>query len=169
MAYQKPMYKDEFRPVAIPAGILMYAPAEDKIAGSIVTGNCMEGSGIYDGDMVIVDYDRFPRPGDACACACPYVLDGGPLIKKYDSRIGENLFAVSTNYDFGGQIFGLNGEMQGGFFCDKIYGVVVACMTPDKGLRWEIDPRLLPTEPEDAQPMKGECSFSGYKKEGGAA
>ena len=164
MAYQKPMYKDEFRPASIPAGILMHAPAEDKSAGSIVTGNCMEGSGIYDGDMVIVDYDRFPRPGDVCACACPYVREGGPLIKKYDGRIGEDLFVVSTNYDFGG-----NTEMQEAMFCNKVYGVVVACLAPDKTLRWETDPWRLPAEPEDELPMNGECRFAGYRKGGGAA
>lgn len=162
MTYQKPLYLDEFRPIAIPAGILADAPTEDKIAGITVSGTCMEGSDIHDGDMLLVDFDRFPRKGDACVCSCPYERGGAPMVKQYVSRLGTGAFACGTNYDFGGRTFGPNMEMNAGMICDKVFGVAVACLSPDMALRWEISPRELPVEPEALMPDKGNASFAGF-------
>ena len=162
MTYQKPIYLDEFRPVSIPAGILAAAPEGEKIAGITVAGNCMEGSGIYDGDLLLVDFDRFPREGDACICSCPYERGGAPMTKQYISRLGSAAFACGTNYDFGGDAFGPNMEMNAGMICDKVFGAVVACLSPDMTLRWQIDPRELPVEPEELTPSSGNASFAGF-------
>ena len=131
-------------------------PAGDETASFTIHGNCMEGSKIYDGDTVLVDFDRFPRIGDTCICS-----DGKNklLIKRYEGRVGKRVFSVGTNYDFGGRSIGPNGEWNRGLWTDKIYGVVFASISADGLLRWQFDPLTLSKEPGEILPQRGNVRF----------
>lgn len=125
-------------PVSLPDGLL--PPTEDKIAAVMVDCDEMEAADLHDGDMAIVDFDRFPRPGDACLCRCPYVDGGATSIKKYEKGTAPGFYLVSTAHTFAGP----DGWMQMGMACNKIHGVIIACLAPDMTLRWQLDPQQLP-------------------------
>ena len=111
-----------------------------------ITGDCMEGAGIFDGDIVIVDLERRPRSGDACIC----IVHGKALIKRYVSTLGRGCYAVGTCYDFGGKAFQVlpdgSCRMNAGLIASEIGGVVLACFSPDGSPRWVKDYRTFSPE-----------------------
>ena len=154
--YQMPAFtgRNEWQPISCKG--LAPLPAGDETASFTIHGDCMEGSKIYDGDTVLVDFDRFPRIGDACICS-----DGKNklMVKQYKGRNGKRVFDVGTNYDFGGKSIGPNGEWNRGFWTDKVYGTVFASISADGILRWQFDPLTRSREPGDITPFKGDIRF----------
>ena len=72
-------------------------PTGAKFLRVHVSGNCLKGAGIYDGDSVGVALGRFPRPPqytpqggvereDFCVC-CRLDKPGPVLVKRYDGRV----------------------------------------------------------------------------------
>lgn len=150
-----------------------------------VTGDCMEGAGIPDGGYVAVCFTRFPRPpkykkkdgfdrSDACLCWLNYQGRSFPGIKQYTGVWG-TMQMVGTRYKHHeGQPFRING----GFFADRIFGVVFACWDSAGKQKWQHDlndyPERLGTEPTihgdnigDPQPVTPEMLRT-LKKEGRA-
>ena len=128
----------------VPAEIAKQFPAG---AGAFrVTGDCMEGAGIYDGDIIIVDLARRPRSGDACIC----IVHGKPLLKRYVSTLGKGCYAVGTCYDFGGKAFQVlpdgSCRMNAGLIASEIGGVVLASFSLEGSPRWIKDYRSFPFE-----------------------
>lgn len=103
------------------------AMMEPRFVGHRVVGNCMEGAGIYDGGVVVVDHEAFPRPprykskgGDGSFDCCVCLVDGQLMVKRY-SGVWGGIQMVSTCY-----AIPKPGGMDSGFFADCILGVVVA-------------------------------------------
>ena len=154
--YKMPAFtgKNEWQPISCKG--LAPLPAGDETASFTIHGDCMEGSKIYDGDTVLVDFDRFPRPGDSCLCADE---KNKLMVKRYDGRDGKRVFSVSTNYDFDGKAIGPNGEWNRGLWTDKVYGVIFAVISAEGSLRWQFDPLTLSKEPGEIRPQRGNVRF----------
>ncbi len=116
-----------------------------------IHGDCMEGAGIKDGDTVMFAEDRFPKNGSVCVCSCPYRHKGDPMIKEYDRQRAPGVFYVRTHYK--------NTIMQSGADCDKIYGVVIACLSPEGIVKWSRDINDFGREPDAVKPFEGDCHF----------
>lgn len=117
-----------------------------------IHGDCMAGAGIEDGDFVMFAEDRFPKEGSACICSCPYWNNGAPMVKRYDRQRAPGVFSVRACYK--------DAIMQGGADCDKIYGVVVACLSHDGTVKWALDVNDFGREPDAVNPFKaGNCSL----------
>ena len=117
-----------------------------------IHGDCMAGAGIEDGDTVMFAEDRFPKKGSVCICSCPYRNNGAPMIKEYDRQRAPGVFYVRTHYK--------NTVMQSGADCDRIYGAVVACLSPDGAVKWSRDINDFGREPDTVEPFKeGNCTL----------
>ena len=46
----------------------MTLPKNEELSRVRVHGDCMAGAGIYDGDTIVVDFDRVPRENAPCLC-----------------------------------------------------------------------------------------------------
>jgi len=99
---------------------------------SCVEGDCMEGAGMNDGDLICVDSEVRPAVGDIVWC----IVDGRDSVKAYLGKHGA-VHSVSTRYR--NRIF-----QQAHFVStEDIRGVVLACYGPP---RWERIPRPPLTE-----------------------
>lgn len=133
---------------------LSFFPEGDKVSACVARGDCMEGREIEDGDILLIDEDRFPGRKSVCICSCPYANDGGPMVKEYDCQIAPGVYSTRTRYK--------DRLMQAGFFCNKIIGVVFACIAPDGAIKWNVDATALGREPDAVKPNQGNCSFAGF-------
>ena len=122
-----------------------------------VSGDCMEGADIHDGDIVELDLRHMPRPpvkgskaADRDVCVCYGVMPGtiSPVVmcKSYVGKFGF-MQLVGTQYaNREGEPF----RMNNGFEPLAIFGVVAACYDGGMNLRWRKDtsdhPESLPTE-----------------------
>lgn len=118
----------------------------ENVGAYQVSGNCMEGSGIYDGDIIIVDFGRAPRIGDPCLCE----IDGRFKLKKLLQVHPSGLFTVGTNYNRE-RLFeeGPDGEifMNSAYFADKVHhAAVIGCADSHRHIRWLNDFRDYPEE-----------------------
>lgn len=110
-----------------------------------IHGDCMEGSGIYDRDYIIVDFNRKPRIGDPCLCE----ISGKLMVKKLLQVLPRGLFGVGTDYNR--KILfspGKDGNlvMNRGFWTDTIHAVVIGCADSERHIRWLNDFRDYPEE-----------------------
>lgn len=141
-------------------------PLHDRAYGFYVKGDCMEARDVHDGDLIIVDPDRMPRPakGDICVCKVDYAAP--VMVKEYISPMGGGVHNVSERrFREKGLHFDDEGRLvfERCYFASKIYGVVVACYPPDDLMhpRWEIDASELPTELQTEPSEKSEVEFVG--------
>lgn len=130
----------------------------------VIRGHCMELAGIYDGDAVIIDFDRRPRNGDPCLC----IIHGKPFIKAFDyTKPGGPAFgfAVSTRYNFLSKNFKPSDVrcqgFQNGYFASEIGGVVLCCFSPSGELRWLMDYHSFSTEvPPPLKQVRANVAFA---------
>lgn len=133
-------------------GIQAYA-AENTIVNSPVSGSCMEGRNIYDGDIISVDFTKMPVPVEG---------NDKDICLMYDKKIG----CVGVK-----EYLGAWGDMQmvstcpipdhrkgilGGwaFSASHILGIVYACYTSDCKLKWTRDISDRPAELSRKQGIK---------------
>ena len=103
------------------------------IAASRVSGRCMEGMGIYNGDYIAVDSSKFPKPNnnDVCLCYAKYPGEERPeLMAKEYIGVWGTMQLVGTRYI---------DRMNCGFKPISIIGVIFAVYSPCGALRWEKD------------------------------
>lgn len=131
-------------------------PEGDITYGLYVDGDCMEARDIHDGDLIIVDHNRNPRPrsGDICLCRVDYAADA--MVKEYVGPAGGRAHIVSEHrFKEKGVHFDEKGRpiTEQAYFASHIYGAVIACYSPDdfEHPRWSIDaselPEVLPEKP----------------------
>ena len=124
----------------------LYKPAggteetlKHRIVAAYVSGNCMEKAGIHNGDIVVVDTGRKPKPAlcrskngvnryDICLCR----INGVEMIKRYERKV-QGVHTVSTLYK------GVTMQRYFSVGDEDILGVVTACFSPEGRLRWELD------------------------------
>lgn len=145
---------------------MLPAPLHDRAYGFYVKGDCMEARDIHDGDLIIVDPARMPRPmkGDVCVCRVDYTAP--VMVKEYISPLGGGVHNVTEHrfrekglhFDEAGRLV-----MEQAYFASKIYGAVVACYPPDDLThpRWEIDASELPAELQTEPGGKSEVEYVG--------
>ena len=116
------------------------------IFAKYVKGECQEKAGIKDGDIVVVDTDIKPAPpdkdhrhGDIAAVT----IKGTESIKEYLGYSGRTCI-VGTNYS--DEYMKAHDRLwwwQDAHFipATDIIGTVIACLNPDKSLKWEREAR----------------------------
>lgn len=119
-----------------------------KEAGFTVSGDCLAGAGINDGDIAAVDFTRYPRPPrgkkyDYCLCygRMPGMDEDIIMVKQYSGVMG-GMQLVSTRYKQEPGHF----RMNCGFEPKAILGVLYAVYDSEHKLKWETDPAIYPEE-----------------------
>lgn len=115
-----------------------------------VSGDCLAGAGIEDGDTVGVALNRFPRPPkyyrrdgyelhDFCLCTRPNKTGGTLLVKEY------------LGVSFGMQTAGTHYQRQPGetprdfaFWGAEVLGVVFAVWDKEGREKWRLPPEIFP-------------------------
>ena len=118
--------------------------------GFRVRGDCMEGAGICDGDIVAADFTRFPRPQDTCVCygRPPAGANGVVMVKRYDGvMFGRQMVSTQYRQEPG------NFRMNRAFTPEAILGIVYAVYGSDGACKWESDPDTYPTTLPTASPF----------------
>ena len=128
-----------------------------------VVGDCMEGFGICDGDIVKVDFRHMPKPpkylkrdgeqySDACLCYGTMPGQKYPcvMVKQYCGVMGY-MQLVGTRYKRSGE----NLRMDCAFEPLAILGVVCAVYDSESNLKWERDTSLHPEEIGTKSTIKG--------------
>lgn len=121
-----------------------------------VSGNCMEGSGIYDGDLIIVDFGRAPRIGDPCLCE----IDGRFKLKKLLQVHPGGLFSVGTDYNR--ELLFKSGDdgtmiMNRGYFTKIVHhAAVIGCADSNRHIKWLNDFRDYPTKFPPVSTLRGD-------------
>ena len=113
-------------------------------AAFVVQGNCLEALNVNDGDYVVIDPNKMPRPRkrDICLCYARYPGRKDPemFVKEYIGKWGP-WQQVGTAY---------KGRTNCGFHALHIFGVACACYDSNGKLKWEKDvsdyPADLPKE-----------------------
>lgn len=132
-----------------------FMSVEDLPAGGLVrvsvSGNCLEGAGILDGDAVGVALDRFPKPPKFGPqgveredfCLCRRLDQPGPLlVKRYDGRaFGQP--CVGTRYKSSGDRRRVDVS-----FPVEVLGVVIALWDKSGTPVWHRPPESFPESPE---------------------
>lgn len=144
-------------------------PTGAKFLRVHVSGNCLKGAGIYDGDSVGVALGRFPRPPqytpqggvereDFCVC-CRLDKPGPVLVKRYDGRVfGQD--HAGTRYRKGP-----DQQPEDVSFPVEVLGVVIALWDKSGALKWYRTPDSFPkySEPggeipfHNVSPVKEPC------------
>lgn len=138
-------------------------PKGDYAYASYVKGDCMEARDIHDGDIIIVNTRRFPRPmhGDICVCKVDYAAP--VMVKEYISPLGGGVHNVSERRFKEKGLHIIDGKLvtDQAYFASEIYGTVIACYAPDdlEHPRWEVDASELPTVLSTEPLHKSEVSF----------
>lgn len=132
-----------------------FMSVEDLPAGGLVrvsvSGNCLEGAGILDGDAVGVALDRFPKPPKFGPqgveredfCLCRRLDQPGPLlVKRYDERaFGQP--CAGTRYKSSGDRRRVDVS-----FPVEVLGVVIALWDKSGTPVWHRPPESFPESPE---------------------
>lgn len=116
----------------------------------IVSGDCMEGAGIHDGDYVLVDFRKMPRPQNKGGhrpkdiCLCSFAGPENVGVKEYIGRWGG--FHIVGEHPVRKEGDPLS---MAGYLSEQVFGVVRACFSEDGLPRWTRDisdcPADLPT------------------------
>ena len=118
-----------------------------------VSGDCLEGAGIDNGDYILVDFGRRPRPPvkvngtwqhDFCLCygTMPGSSSGDiVMVKRYDGVFGW-MQTVSTAYRQEPGRFRMNVS----FTPKAILGVVYGCLDGTGRNKWENSPDMYPEQ-----------------------
>lgn len=127
-----------------------------------VSGDCLEGAGIDNGDYVLVDFSRKPRPPiktngawehDFCLCygTMPGSSGGDTvMVKRYDGVFGW-MQTVSTAYRQEPGHF----RMNVGFTPKAILGVVYGCLDGTGRRKWENAPGMYPEQLHTESTIRG--------------
>lgn len=111
-----------------------------------VTGDCMEGAQIFDGDTIILDLDRYPRANDPCAC----FVHGQFFVKEFIRTFAKGVYLVGTHYTHS-KLMKANADgsilMNYGLLASELGGVVIGCFDSSGSLRWAKDYHDFPEEP----------------------
>ena len=128
-----------------------FMSVEDLPAGGLVrvsvSGNCLEGAGILEGDAVGVALDRFPKPPKFGPqgveredfCLCRRLDQPGPLlVKRYDGRaFGQP--CAGTRYKSSGDRRRVDVS-----FPVEVLGVVFSLWDERGALKWQQPPDTFP-------------------------
>ena len=134
-------------------------PKNEILTQCRVNGDCMAGAGIDNGDIVVVDCDRFPKENTPCLCK----VDGNLMVKLFLKTMSPGVYTVGTCYDFGCSLYDTTDRgflrMNRGYFTSEIVGVVLYCTAPDGSLRWANDYRDFPKKSLSPGPqlLRGQC------------
>lgn len=115
-----------------------------------VVGDCMEGAGIEDGDILVVDLRKMPLKGDAVSVYIRSLNCVG--VKEYFGAWGPFQW-VSTCCASVHHKDGLRLNQMA--IADHIFGVAFACYSPDKKLKWKRDISDRPEELSMEQVITG--------------
>ena len=120
---------------------------KENIIAIPVSGDCLEGAGVSDGDIVIVDLTKMPlapkykkRDGydykNICLCFASPDRDIKPVImvKEYNGTFGP-MQQVGTRYKQKSGNYRMNYQ----FEPLAILGVVYECYSKDRHLKWSCD------------------------------
>lgn len=130
------------QPADIPTGLeFLRAP---------VSGDCLEGAGILDGDSVEVCLTRFPRPPKYCRkdgcdlhdfCLCQRLDKPGPLlVKQYDGvAFGQHHAGTRFAKRLGEMVVDVS-------FPVKVLGVVFAVYDKEGRKKWRLPLESFPQE-----------------------
>lgn len=123
-----------------------------RAAAFTVNGDCMEGKQMFNGDTVLVDLDRKPRPGDPCLC----IVRGTPLFKVFHATMGKSAYTVGTCYRLNE-----SRPLNRGLIASEIGGVVIGCFDEAGEPRWMNDYRSYPEElPGAVESPKSNARFA---------
>ena len=108
-----------------------------------VSGDCLEGANICEGDFVAVDLTKYPMPGADNICVCYAEFPGANvrsvMLKEYVGIWGP-LQLVGTRYDFVNNF--KSGRLNCCFYADEIFGTVCACWDKEGRSKWTCDDEL---------------------------
>jgi|GEM_PF-3375531 len=115
----------------------------ENLAGYHIEGNCLEREGIFDGDIILVDFEKCPRPlSDGVRDICLCYASAAPIGRQ---KLMAKVYTGSRNgHHMGTTAYSEQPDREVNI--SRVLGVVAAVFTPKGEFKREWDTSDCPTE-----------------------